>query len=90
MTGTAITILEGSNIPLQEELLVKSNLLNRILQAFEDNEAEVAKDKSRRRPYMGQLTLIAQVINEVGITGDRKFIEEQIENLSMQRFKGLG
>ena len=54
MTGTAITILEGSNIPLQEELLVKSNLLNRILQAFEDNEAEVAKDKSRRRPYMGQ------------------------------------
>jgi hypothetical protein len=80
VTATAITILEGSHLPLQEELLVKCNLLDRILKAFEDNEAEIAMDKSRRRPYMGQLTIIAQVLNEVAVTGDRKFIDEHIKS----------
>ena len=79
VTSMSITILEGSDTALQKELLEKCDLLNRILKSFEDNEAEIAKDKSRRRPYMGQLTQIAQVLNEVAITGDRVFLQQHIK-----------
>ena len=79
VTSMSITILEGSDTALQKELLEKCDLLNRMLKSFEDNEAEIAKDKSRRRPYMGQLTQIAQVLNEVAVTGDRTFLQQHIK-----------
>jgi len=80
VTSSVITILEGSCVPLQKELLENCQLLNRIIKAFEDNEVERAKDKSRQRPYIGALTQISTVVNEVAVSGDRDFIAETVEN----------
>ena len=80
VTSSVITILEGSCVPLQRELLENCQLLNRIVKAFEDNEVERAKDKSRQRPYIGALTQISTVVNEVAVSGDRDFIAERVEN----------
>ena len=48
VTSMSITILEGSDIALQKELLEKCDLLNRILKSFEDNEAEISKPQIRK------------------------------------------
>ena len=78
VVSCAITALEGQHVPLQESLLVKCNLLERIMEAWEDNDADKAKDKSRGRPYMGALTQISTVVNNVAAAGDKSFVSEHV------------
>ena len=78
VASCAITALEGQHVPLQESLLVKCNLLERIMEAWEDNDADKAKDKSRGRPYMGALTQISTVVNNVAAAGDKSFVSEHV------------
>uniref|UniRef100_A0A224X782 Putative sap family cell cycle dependent phosphatase-associated protein n=1 Tax=Panstrongylus lignarius TaxID=156445 RepID=A0A224X782_9HEMI len=65
--------------PLISNIFIKCRLLQRILEAWEDNETEQGKDGGKRRGYMGHLTNIANsVVRQTdGCLGD--FLTQHID-----------
>ncbi|XP_026283493.1 serine/threonine-protein phosphatase 6 regulatory subunit 3 isoform X1 [Frankliniella occidentalis] len=64
---------------LVENLLVKCDLLRRILDAWEENEANQSKEKSQRRGYMGHLIKIANlVVDQVAKCSLRPILVKQL------------
>lgn len=69
---------ECSQNPLIHNIFIKCRLLQRILEAWEENETEQSKNGGKRRGYMGHLTNIANsVIKQGDCLGD--FINENID-----------
>ncbi|XP_073975675.1 phosphatase 6 regulatory subunit 1-like protein fmt isoform X3 [Rhodnius prolixus] len=65
--------------PLISNIFIKCRLLQRILEAWEDNETEQVKEGGKRRGYMGHLTNIANsVVRQTdGCLGD--FLTQHID-----------
>ncbi|KAL1117034.1 hypothetical protein AAG570_004362, partial [Ranatra chinensis] len=64
--------------PLISSIFIKCRLLQRILEAWKENEAEQSKDGGKRRGYMGHLTNIASTVVK-HFEGGNDFLNKNVD-----------
>eukprot|EP00002_Diphylleia_rotans_P016345 TRINITY_DN3177_c0_g1_i4.p1 TRINITY_DN3177_c0_g1~~TRINITY_DN3177_c0_g1_i4.p1 ORF type:complete len:836 (+),score=160.03 TRINITY_DN3177_c0_g1_i4:193-2700(+) len=75
-----VAILRGGCTILRAQLFEKCNLVNRILDAFDENDRYSVNRRNSRRPYMGHLIRICNALQKSSFI--QPYIREHLEGIS--------